>query len=207
MALNAATAQVSNFLSDSRLFAEKAKQCKNPNCAYLCTGLTPSHCCRKCAKTPNQHGPKCLKKLLACSSPGCTYAVTGVAASHCCKVCAKGGHGGEEHGPSCWLLPIPTGAKEDEDDDLLDEDGSVLLAAAATATADEPSGSADLQCVPVYDPAVDAAAQPDALDEEISEEERALCARLEAARVANEQALRSNEEYIRMLQEQLVELS
>ena len=131
-----AVARVSAFLSDSRLFAEKATRCKNKNCAYLCTGIAPAHCCKVCARTPNQHGPRCLKKLLPCSRPGCGYAVTGLAPSHCCRKCANG----EDHGPSCWLMPVPVAVESDEEDDQ---------------GADEMPSGGDQQrllCVPVDDP-------------------------------------------------------
>ena len=76
---DAAASQVSAFLSDSRILAERvSKKCSNSGCAFLCTGLTPKHCCRMCAKSPGAHGPKCQKRLLACSTPGCNYAVTGL---------------------------------------------------------------------------------------------------------------------------------
>ena len=226
MATNAdadAEARVSAFLSDSRLFAEKATRCMNKNCAYLCTGIAPAHCCKVCAKTPNQHGPRCLKKLLPCSRPGCGYAVTGLAPSHCCRKCANG----EDHGPSCWLMPVPVAVESDEEDDQ---------------GADEMPSGGDQQrllCVPVDDPqdAPLAAAEglpkpplpkgvtyplrtryvnaPPPLPQGVTaedelasvmaeEEELALCMELQTVVVDNEKALAMNAEYIRRLEEQLV---
>ena len=104
---------VSAFLSDSRMLCEEAKLCKNSGCAFLCTGLTPSHCCRMCARSPGAHGPKCTMKLLVCSTPGCTHAVTGLVAGYCCKMCARG----EDHGPNCWRLPVELAAAEEPDEE------------------------------------------------------------------------------------------
>ena len=187
VALNDATAQVSAFLSDSRLFAERtAKACQNKNCAYLCTGLSPNYCCKRCAKAPNQHGPRCLKKLLHCSSPGCGYAVTGLAPSHCCRRCARG----EDHGPNCWLLPVPVDAKDKDDDDDSDDAAEEVPSGAVAST------NPELLCSEVEEP------DTEALDEE-TEEERALRLELEAAVEHNDKAIASNEDLIRQLQELL----
>lgn len=103
-----AAQRLSAFLSDSRMFAEQeAKLCAHSGCAFLCTGASPSHCCRMCAESPGDHGPRCRKKLLQCRN--CGFAVTGLAKAHCCRGCAGGG----EHGPNCWQLPA---ADDDESD-------------------------------------------------------------------------------------------
>lgn len=36
-------------------------------CSYAVTGITPLHCCRKCAKRPGEHGPRCQRLLIASS--------------------------------------------------------------------------------------------------------------------------------------------
>ena len=119
--LDLASAKVSSFLSDSRVFAERiSTQCSNSGCAFLCTGLAPKHCCKMCAKSPGSHGPKCQKKLLPCATPGCTYAVTGLTAKHCCKMCASfREHGddwwGPSHGAQCWCLPAICAPAEDDE--------------------------------------------------------------------------------------------
>ena len=57
--MSAASAQVSSFLSESRMMTVKAAtRCKNSGCAFLCTGITPKYCCKLCARTPGQHGPR-----------------------------------------------------------------------------------------------------------------------------------------------------
>lgn len=106
-----AASKVSSFLSESRVLAERATLCKHSGCAYLCTGLAPSHCCRMCAKSPGMHGPNCAKRLLPCSTPGCGNAVTGVDQKYCCKACPLG----RDHGPQCWCLPIALAADNGED--------------------------------------------------------------------------------------------
>eukprot|EP00756_Hemistasia_phaeocysticola_P009655 Hpha_TRINITY_DN14932_c0_g1::TRINITY_DN14932_c0_g1_i1::g.143018::m.143018 len=86
-----------------------AKACAN-GCGFVVTGVTPEHCCRRCAKGDGGHGPGCMKKgveknedppvaaapvVKACAK-GCGFVVTGVTPEHCCRRCAKGdgGHGG-----------------------------------------------------------------------------------------------------------------
>ena len=172
--LQDASARVSAFLSDSRLLAEQAKKCKNTNCAFLCTGLTPSHCCRLCARTPGEHGPKCQRSVLPCSSPGCTYAVTGLAPAHCCRVCATGRG---EHGPNCWHLP----------------------AEATVCTEDEVGASEEMS-----GPAGELGGEQqeeDFADE--TDEERALRLELDAKIMGNEEVIQANDDLIRELQAQV----
>eukprot|EP01061_Rhynchopus_euleeides_P047998 TRINITY_DN996_c0_g1_i8.p1 TRINITY_DN996_c0_g1~~TRINITY_DN996_c0_g1_i8.p1 ORF type:complete len:524 (+),score=193.34 TRINITY_DN996_c0_g1_i8:143-1714(+) len=33
-------------------------------CAFQVTGLHTTHCCKKCAKKPGQHGPRCVRRVL-----------------------------------------------------------------------------------------------------------------------------------------------
>ena len=37
-------------------------KCANAECAFLCTGIVPHHCCRRCASFPGQHEPNCQRK-------------------------------------------------------------------------------------------------------------------------------------------------
>ena len=177
-------AAVSAFLSDSRCLAERvARHCKHSNCAFLCTGIAgaPLHCCRLCARSPGQHGPKCARQLLPCSSPGCRYAVTGLTASHCCRKCAAG----EDHGPNCWhLLAVNeriAGAEADDEaaDDLICVEAQGLEEAQLSLAAAEEQ---DMQ--------------------EETEEERALRIVLDAKIEGNEMAIQSNDELIRRLREE-----
>lgn len=199
--LDQATAKVSAFLSDSRILAEKAKRCKNSNCAFLITGLTPSHCCKLCARTPGEHGPRCQKRLLACGSPGCAYAITGLAPAHCCKMCATGSG---MHGPNCWHLAVPT-----RDTDVGgDKENGTQQADAGEFEARECAGEFEArECAPIA-----AAAWTDdhagsspagSLEMEETEEERALRIELDSKIEGNDLAIRSNEELILLLREQL----
>jgi hypothetical protein len=137
--LDVASAKVTSFLSDSRLFAEKiSTKCANSGCAFLCTGLTPKHCCRMCAKSPGAHGPKCQKKLLACSTPKCNYAVTGLTPKHCCKMCAGSRDHGEDwwgptHGAQCWCLAMECAPAADEE--AAEGDGPTLADASGEEVA------------------------------------------------------------------------
>ena len=82
--------------------------CSNSGCAYLCTGLAPSHCCKLCSRTPGSHGPNCEKKTIACSSEGCPFVCTGLSPTHCCHSCASG----KGHGPHCWEMMAEEAAPE-----------------------------------------------------------------------------------------------
>ena len=119
--------------------------CQHTGCAFLCTGLTPNHCCKKCAATPGMHGPKCKRQLLMCSTDGCNYAVTGLTALHCCRRCGSGtsndaGDGAKDaHGPYCWRLPVAGGASESEGGA-----GDVAVSAPSASDAAPPSKE-DLQ--------------------------------------------------------------
>jgi hypothetical protein len=113
--------------------------CMHTGCAFLCTGVSSKHCCKKCERNPGSHGPKCERKLQPCSTEGCVYAVTGLTASHCCHRCRESGSGSQNdgwgsHGPHCWRLSAAG------------SDGSKAAAAAAAcapgAPAAEPSQSA-----------------------------------------------------------------
>ena len=89
--------------------ASEAALCMHTGCAFLCTGLSLKHCCRKCAHHPGSHGPKCEKKLQPCGTEGCGYAVTGLTATHCCHRCRQNGSSSQSdewgsHGPHCWRL-------------------------------------------------------------------------------------------------------
>ena len=177
--LQSAFLSVSQFLSDSRAMAERAHRCKASNCAFLCTGLSPSHCCKLCARMPGQHGPKCKRKMLACSSPGCGYAVTGLAAAHCCKKCAAGNG---EHGPHCWHLPV-----EEPKHEAADAAETLDAAASATDGVNYEENYAD-------------AAELEPVNEEAEERE---CLELDEKIEGNEVAIRSNEELIQFLQQEL----
>ena len=39
--------------------------CRHTGCAFLCTGLIPNYCCKKCAAAPGMHGPKCKRSSSA----------------------------------------------------------------------------------------------------------------------------------------------
>ncbi len=94
--------KVSAFLSDSRILTVKsARLCKNSGCAFLCTGVAPRYCCKKCGVSPGSHGPRCERRMLPCSSAGCEFAYTGLGDAEepfCCRMCARG----QGHGPQCW---------------------------------------------------------------------------------------------------------
>jgi len=201
--MDQAVAKVSAFLSDSRILAEKAKRCKNSNCAYLCTGLTPSHCCKLCARTAGEHGPKCQKRLLACGSPGCAYAITGLAPAHCCKMCASGSG---MHGPNCWHLAVPTR----DTDAFTDKENGTQQADAGDFEARECAHAGDFEareCAPVGAAAWTedraGSSSPPAAEMEETEEERALRIELDSKIEGNDLAIRSNEELIVFLREQL----
>jgi hypothetical protein len=180
MDFGAASVRVSAFLSDSRLLAEKARRCKHSNCAFLCTGIQPEHCCRLCARSPGQHGPKCERKLLPCSSAGCKYAVTGLSAAHCCRMCAAGRG---EHGPNCWHLDAAGDARADDA-----EPDELCGSAAGDGEAPRLDGKGG-----------------DGMSEELeeTEEERALRLELEAKIAVNADAIRANEQLIQMLRSQV----
>lgn len=117
--------------------------CMHTGCAFLCTGLSPRHCCRKCAHTPGLHGPKCEGKLLACKTEGCGYAVTGLTAAHCCRRCRDGGSQTDawgSHGPHCWRLSA-TGAKSCDDaaPDAAPSQAASLMDASAASASSQPS--------------------------------------------------------------------
>ena len=146
-------------------------------CAFLCTGLSSKHCCRKCAHNPGSHGPKCEGKLLACSTEGCGYAVTGLTAAHCCHRCRDGGNQSDAwgtHGPHCWRLSS-TGS-----------DGSVKSCDAAALGA-APSQAASASAMDAS--AASASSQPS--DEDL----RAL--------EANQAAIAANAERIQALYDEL----
>ena len=106
------TSRALQLLSASRLGMESAARlCARDGCAYLCTGLNDSYCCRACAKN-GTHGPRCERRLLRCLN--CSFAVTGVAGcpGHCCRLCARG----EGHGPRCQRVLVPP---------IQDEEGEV----------------------------------------------------------------------------------
>jgi hypothetical protein len=130
--LAAAAQLLQEDLRASRLVAESAQLCANSGCAFLCTGLAPKHCCKRCARDPGAHGPKCERKLRLCSRPGCPYSVTGVSSIFCCKLCGSTG----EHGPNCWCLTVPT----EPDDEQLDR---AMAAEAEPPSAPEGGSSAD----------------------------------------------------------------
>ena len=133
-----AASKVSSFLSESRVLAERATLCKHSGCAYLCTGLAPSHCCRMCAKSPGAHGPKCAKKLLGCATPGCSMAVTGITEKYCCKMCGKNG----QHGPNCWCLQMAL-VRTDEGEEEAEAEAEAEAeteAESASASSPEPTG-------------------------------------------------------------------
>ena len=106
-------------------------------CDFAVTGVAKEHCCRKCARHPGRHGPRCLQRAASqaeapclaetstkavegeasCVSgttcKGCDFAVTGVAREHCCRKCeSRPG----KHGPRCAqrVVQRAAGAAEEE---------------------------------------------------------------------------------------------
>eukprot|EP00756_Hemistasia_phaeocysticola_P020959 Hpha_TRINITY_DN15746_c2_g4::TRINITY_DN15746_c2_g4_i1::g.39863::m.39863 len=97
-------------------------------CGFAVTGVTSTHCCRRCQRKAGGHGGGCMKRELgnteatptsaseapaaapaspavqACAS-GCGFAVTGVTADHCCRACqGKAG----AHGRRCMKQELET---------------------------------------------------------------------------------------------------
>ena len=104
------------FLTESRMMVAAATV-KCAGCNFAVTGLTKSHCCVLCQRTPGKRGPRCERRLRKCKN--CDYAVTMAdCPHHCCKLCARGE---EEHGPRCQRMAMPMSDDElDEDDDAPD---------------------------------------------------------------------------------------
>ena len=104
------------FLTESRMMVAAATV-KCAGCSFAVTGLTKSHCCVLCQRTPGKHGPRCERRLRKCKN--CDYAVTMAdCPHHCCKLCARGE---EEHGPRCQRMEMPMS------DDELDEDDAARI--------------------------------------------------------------------------------
>ena len=95
--------------------AEPVVDTKCVGCTFSVTGITSTHCCRRCSNHPGQHGPRCLRAPFADAETqrdvadvaepvvdtkcaGCTFSVTGITPTHCCRRCSK--HPGQ-HGPRC----------------------------------------------------------------------------------------------------------
>jgi len=75
---------------------------KCSHCSFAQTGIQDGFCCKKCAKVPGAHGPKCEWKPVAHDDEGgngkcahCEHPQTGILPGFCCKTCAKrpGSHG------------------------------------------------------------------------------------------------------------------
>ena len=48
--------------------AEPVVDTKCAGCTFSVTGITPTHCCRRCSKHPGQHGPRCLRSVFVDAS-------------------------------------------------------------------------------------------------------------------------------------------
>ena len=83
---------------------------KCAGCSFAVTGLTKSHCCVLCQRTPGKHGPRCERRLRKCKN--CDYASRWQTARTTAASCARAAG----HGPRCQRMEMPM---SDDDDDTL----------------------------------------------------------------------------------------
>ena len=93
-----AAGKVADSSSSDEEVAQQQKEQGCAGCAFQVTGVHTTHCCRRCAKKPGQHGPHCAQRTLAVGAATSSDSDEGQEQQACCRRSVK--HPGN-HGRKC----------------------------------------------------------------------------------------------------------